>query len=68
MTPLDRSDAGGTEIDYDMLLKAIVEAIRIAAPELERIFQIVPDESGIFRIVRKKAVEYRDTTGKEAFV
>ena len=68
VTPLDRSDAGGTEIDYDMLLKAIVEAIRIAAPELERIFQIVPDESGIFRIVRKKAVEYRDTTGKEAFV
>lgn len=68
VTPLDRSDAGGTEIDYDMLLKAIVEAIRIAAPELERVFQIVPDESGIFRIVRKKAVEYRDTTGKEAFV
>lgn len=68
VTPLAENGFSVREIDYNMLIKVIVEAIRIVAPELEKVIQVIPDENGIFRIVRKKAEEYRDTKGKEVFV
>lgn len=53
VTPLS-GDEVAHGIDYSMLLKIIVEAIRMVIPELEQVIQIVPDEDGIFRIVQKK--------------
>ncbi len=53
VTPLS-GDEMVQGIDYSMLLKIIVEAIRMVIPELEQVIQIVPDEDGIFRIVQKK--------------
>lgn len=53
VTPLS-GDSAVHGIDYDMLLKTVVEAIRMSIPELERVVQIVPDEDGIFKVVQKK--------------
>lgn len=53
VTPLSDDDMV-QGIDYNMLLKIIVEAIRMVIPELEQVIQIIPDEDGIYRIVQKK--------------
>lgn len=53
VTPLSDDNMNQT-LDYNMLLKIIVEAIRMVMPEFEQVIQIVPDEDGIFRIVQKK--------------
>lgn len=52
VTPLDGNDV--QTLDYNMLMKVIVEAIRMIIPELEQVIQIIPDEDGIYKIVRKK--------------
>lgn len=52
VTPLDGNEM--QTLDYSILLKVIVEAIRIVIPELEQVIQIIPDEDGLFRIIRKK--------------
>ena len=53
VTPLSDDNMNQT-LDYNMLMKIIVDAIRMVIPELEQVIQIVPDEDGIFRIVQKK--------------
>jgi len=53
VTPLSGKD-GVQELDYNMLMKIIVEALRMVIPELEQVIQIVPDEDGIYKIVKKK--------------
>lgn len=52
VTPLDGNEV--QTLDYSMLMKVIVEAIRMVIPELEQVIQIIPDEDGIYKIVRKK--------------
>lgn len=54
----------GGGIDYDRLSHAVVSAIREVVPELQQTIRVVPDENGIFRIVRDKAREYTLRTGK----
>lgn len=52
VTPLDGNEV--QTLDYSMLMKVIVEAIRMVIPELEQVIQIIPDKDGIFRIVQQK--------------
>lgn len=56
VTPLSNDDMV-QGMNYDMLLKIIVEAIRMVAPELEQIIRIVPDKEGIYKIVKEKNLE-----------
>ena len=62
----DMSRNGLGNVDRDTLIQAIVEAIRTVIPELQQTIKVVPDENGIFRIVRDKAREYTLRTGNPA--
>lgn len=57
----------GCGIDYDRLSHAVVDAIREVIPELKNAQRIEVDESGIFRVVRDQAREYKKKTGDLAF-
>lgn len=57
----------GASIDYGKLSESIVNALRDVMPELNQTVQVVPDESGIFRIVRDSAREFTNKTGRSAF-
>jgi len=62
----DMSRNGMGNVDRDTLVRAIIEAIRAVIPELQQTIRVVPDENGIFRIVRDKAREYTLRTGNPA--
>jgi len=62
----DMSRNGLGNVDRDTLIQAIIEAIRAVIPELQQTIKVVPDENGIFRIVRDKAREYTLRTGNPA--
>lgn len=62
----DMSRNGMGNVDRDTLIQAIIEAIRTVIPELQQTIRVVPDENGIFRIVRDKAREYTLRTGNPA--
>ena len=65
VTPLDGNEV--QTLDYNMLLMIIVEAIRMVIPEMEQVIQILPDEEGIYKIVKKKNRE-NVKAGKPALV
>lgn len=64
VSPLSESNMN---LDYNRLMEIIVQAIRIVIPELQNVIQVIPDENGIFRIVRRKGSEYQETTGRPVF-
>lgn len=67
VTPLSGNTSIGG-IDYQMLAQCILEVLRMVAPEFRNTFQVIADEDGIFRIVRKKAEEYNKATGEYALI
>lgn len=66
VTPL--SNGGAQGIDYDRMTKSLVDVLVAVLPEMQQTIQIVPDEDGIFKVVRKKAREYSRATGNPALV
>lgn len=54
--------------DYDKMTQCFVNALMAVAPELQQTLQVIPDENGIFKIVRNKAREHNRTTGSYAFM
>lgn len=62
----DMSRNGMGNVGRETLIQAIIEAIRAVIPELQQTIKVVPDENGIFRIVRDKAREFTLRTGNPA--
>lgn len=54
--------------DYDKMTQCFVNALMAVAPELQQTLQVIPDENGIFKIVRNKAREHSRTTGSYALI
>lgn len=50
-------------VDYGKMTQCFVNALMTVAPELRQTLQVIPDENGIFKIVRNKAREHYRTTG-----
>ena len=67
VTPLS-GNASIEGIDYQKLAQCILEVLRMVAPEFRNTLQVIPDEDGIFRIVRNKAKEYNRVTGEYALI
>lgn len=53
--------------NYVMIKEAFTDALREVLPDMQEIVKVVPDETGVFRIVRDKAREYTQKTGNPAF-
>lgn len=67
VSPLSGNNAIGG-FDYDKMTQCFVNALMAVAPELQQTLQVIPDENGIFKIVRNKAREHNRTTGSYAFM
>lgn len=53
--------------NYSMMREAFTDALREVLPDMQEVVKVVPDESGIFRVVRDKAREYTQKTGNPSF-
>ena len=53
--------------NYNMMGEAFTDALREVLPDMQEIVKVVPDENGIFRVVRDKAREYTQKTGNPSF-
>ena len=53
--------------NYNMMREAFTDALREILPEMQEVVKVVPDETGIFRVVRDKAREYTQKTGNPSF-
>jgi len=47
--------------------EAFTDALRDVLPDMQEVVKVVPDENGIFRVVRDKAREYTQKTGNPSF-
>ncbi len=54
--------------NYGVMREAFTDALREVLPDMQEIVKVVPDETGVFRVVRDKAREYTQKTGNPAFV
>jgi hypothetical protein len=66
VTPLSNSRANG--VDYEKMTQCFIDAMMTMLPEFQQSVQIIPDEDGIFKVVRRKAKEYSDATGGYALI
>jgi len=53
--------------NYGVMREAFTDALREVLPDMQEIVKVVPDETGVFRVVRDKAREYTQKTGNPAF-
>lgn len=53
--------------NYGAMREAFTDALREVLPDMQEIVKVVPDETGVFRVVRDKAREYTQKTGNPAF-
>ena len=53
--------------NYNMMREAFTDALRDVLPDMQEVVKVVPDENGIFRVVRDKAREYTQKTGNPSF-
>lgn len=53
--------------NYGVIREAFTDALREVLPDMQEIVKVVPDETGVFRVVRDKAREFTQKTGNPAF-